>query len=110
MNGGERDETRTVRRLHSIRHEVGLMGMMDCRDGELELVREAHHVVEVDRLVAVRLNLEVVYEALVINKWNGCQAAATLTRPRKTSTNASHWKSSGNSPSPAHSPLVAFVQ
>ena len=39
MNGGEYDEMHTVRGLQSIRHEIGLMGMMDRRDGELELVR-----------------------------------------------------------------------
>ena len=33
------------------------MGMMKRCDGELELVREAHHVVEVDRLVAVVVDL-----------------------------------------------------
>ena len=39
MNGGEYDEMHTVRGLQSIRYEIGLMSMMNCRDGELELVR-----------------------------------------------------------------------
>ena len=77
MNGGEHDETRTVRSLQSTRHEIGLMGMMNCGDGEFELVRDlvsavsrttplpnylhraAHpnKIVKVDSLIAVGVDL-----------------------------------------------------
>lgn len=104
-------EERTVCRLEGVGNEICLVRMMEGGDGELEFVGNAHEIVEIDSLVAMRMNLrgrarcnelELAVDA------DSCYL--TLTRPRRTSTKASHWSSSGYSPSPAQSPLVAFVQ
>ena len=60
----------TVCRLERVGDEVRLMRMMEGRNGELELVREAHHIVEVDGFVAVVVDLHMhVFHSISIPFW-----------------------------------------
>lgn len=81
-------------------------GQTHSRNGELELVRQADERVQVFDRVAVRVDLTVPHSSLVNPpclagnpkaKAKTMERKRTLTLPRKTSTSASCFKSSGNS-------------
>ena len=69
------------------------MGVVEGSHGEAEFVREPDKGVNVNSLVAMCLNLAAVSAP---HAFDGRTAVLTLTRPRSTSTRASHWRLSGN--------------
>lgn len=69
----------------------------------------SYQVIQVDGFVTVCLNLKMRNDSLCLDPTNTGKHS-TLTLPRSTSTNASHCKSSGNSPKPAHCPARAALQ
>ena len=82
----------TVGSLEDVGHEIRLMSVVEGGYREAELVGQANESVNVDGFVAMRLDLG---NSLFCSSPQLRTAGPTFTRPRRTSTRASHWRFSG---------------
>ena len=114
----------TICPLEHIRHQEGFIGMMHSRNWKLELVRELNvgqkgrRNLHTSRAIPGLSHLcppvhNSVHES-VGNKLRsyilGARMWHTLTRPRRTSTRASHCRSSGYSPRPSQRSAATWSQ
>lgn len=116
------------RLLDHVRHEITLMSVMECCNRELEFVAQAYNpskvhlnqhvggksqngtrMTRISTYCFVKVNVNLISSQQ--HALTQTLKTQTLTRPRMTSTNASHLRSVGMaSDSPVQRPALAFVQ